>query len=164
MAAWRTRIQYIGPIETIAPLVALLSTPERFRDRDVVLFIDNTGALFGIGKGDCHDADSGRLIHLFHCMCQALNVRVWVEHVPSGANISDLPSRDEFELIRKMGSKPVGKEATRFPDISLSLTEACRALLREFARPPSKAAKRHRAELEQAVESLRGLRPSKRSR
>ena len=75
---WRVRQQYIGPLETIAPLIALLSAPESFRGRDVVLFIDNTGALFGLGKGDCREADSARIIHLFHAACLALRVRVWV--------------------------------------------------------------------------------------
>ena len=39
-------------------------------------------------------------------MCAAAGTQVWFEYVPSGANIADLPSRDDFELLAELGSVP----------------------------------------------------------
>ena len=37
-------------------------------------------------------------------MAGAIDCNVWLEHVASGANIADLPSRGEFALLRRLGS------------------------------------------------------------
>ena len=68
IASWTEREQYITQLETLAPLVAALSRPNQLRGRDVICFVDNTGALFGLGKGDCKDADCARLIHSLHAL------------------------------------------------------------------------------------------------
>ena len=39
--------------------------------------------------------DCGRLVNTFHLALAALHCRAWLEWVPSKANISDLPSRDD---------------------------------------------------------------------
>ena len=152
---WRVRQQYIGPLETIAPLIALLSAPESFRGRDVVLFIDNTGALFGLGKGDCREADSARIIHLFHAACLALRVRVWVEHVATGANLADMPSRDDFSLLRKLGSVPVDAGDVFWPDLSQGLTQAFLDVWARLAGKESSADKRSRKAIEAAIAAMR---------
>ena len=152
---WRVRQQYIGPLETIAPLIALLSAPESFRGRDVVLFIDNTGALFGLGKGDCREADSARIIHLFHAACLALRVRVWVEHVATGANLADMPSRDDFSLLRKLGSVPVDAGDVFWPDLSQGLTQAFLDVWARLAGKESSADKRSREAIEAALAAMR---------
>jgi hypothetical protein len=159
---WKVRTQYIGPIEVLAPLVALLSCPERFRDRDIILFIDNTGALFGIGKGDCREADCARMIHLFHCLCTALNVRVWCEYVASGANLADLPSRDDLELLKSMGSRGIEADKIRFPDLSLSLTESFQKIMDEFSPSMSTSFKRHRLQIEEAIKDTSQPPPKRR--
>ena len=61
IASWTEREQYITQLEALAPLVAALSRPNQLRGRDVICFVDNTGALFGLGKGDCKDADCARM-------------------------------------------------------------------------------------------------------
>ena len=40
-------------------------------------------------------------------MCQALlnKTRVWIERVASDDNISDLPSREEYELLADLGAR-----------------------------------------------------------
>ena len=40
------------------------------------------------------------MISVFHTMNAALGANVWFEYVPSKANIADLPSRGDFELLR----------------------------------------------------------------
>ena len=50
--------------------------------------------------GGSRDVDSARLISVFHTMNAALRANVWFEYVASAANIADLPSRNDFELLR----------------------------------------------------------------
>ena len=51
----------------------------------------------GMAKGYSGDDDHARLVHVFHCMAGAIDVNVWLEHVASGANIADLPSRGAYQ-------------------------------------------------------------------
>ena len=66
MALLAKREQYVGQLEVMAGVAAFTSRPEQFRSRDVIHFIDNTGALFGLAKGYSGDDDSARMIHAFH--------------------------------------------------------------------------------------------------
>ena len=106
MSKFEARDQYIGQLEVIAAVAAYSSMPMQFRERDVVHFIDNTGALVGIAKGYSKDVDSTRLINVFHTIAAAIMVNTWFEYVPSAANIADLPSRMDMELLEQLGSKP----------------------------------------------------------
>jgi hypothetical protein len=144
VAALRARDHYIMPYETVAPVVALMSRPTQFAGRHVICFVDNTGALFGLGKGDCHDMDSARMIHVFHTMCAALNISVWFEYVPSGANCADLPSRNEFALLEEMGSASFSGQL-QWPDIQSSLATVFGDLWAAHAPAPSRASKRQSA-------------------
>ena len=49
--------------------------------------------------GYSRDVDSARLISVFHTMNAAVRANVWFEYVASSANIADLPSRDDLELL-----------------------------------------------------------------
>jgi hypothetical protein len=53
-----------------------------------------------MAKGYSADVDSARLVSVFHTMNAALRSNVWFEYVPSKANISDLPSRNDFALLQ----------------------------------------------------------------
>ena len=99
IARFRKREQYVGQLEVLAAVAAYTSRPEQLRDRDVIHFIDNVGAYSGLGKGYSPDMDSARMISVFHTMNAALRSNVWFEYVPSKANISDLPSRNDFDLL-----------------------------------------------------------------
>ena len=153
--AMRDREQYITQLETIAPVVAALSRPDQFRDREVICFIDNTGALFGLGKGDCRDVDCARMINVFHTLCAACNVSVWFEHVPSGANLADLPSRDDFELLHEMGSTSFSSELV-WPDLTASMPDVFSDLWRRYSPGrQTNSRKRHAREVEDAIEAAR---------
>ena len=132
-----------------------LSRPDQFRDREVVCFIDNTGALFGLEKGDCRDVDCARMINVFHTLCAACNVSVWFEHVPSGANLADLPSRDDFELLLELGSTSFSSELV-WPDLTASMPEVFSDLWRRYSPDrQTSARKRHAREVEVAIEAAR---------
>ena len=98
----------MGQLEVLAAVAAYTSRPEQLKGRDVIHFIDNTGAIFGIAKGYSADLDSARLISVFHTLNAALGANVWFEYVASAANIADLPSRGELELLLspQYGARP----------------------------------------------------------
>ena len=73
--------------------------PDRVHNRDVLHFVDNTSAIMGLYKGYSPAPDSCRLIQIFHLIMARLNFRTWWEWVASKANISDLPSRNDFALL-----------------------------------------------------------------
>ena len=51
------REQYVGQLEVMAGVAAYTSLPEQLHGRDVIHFINNTGALFGMAKGYSGDDD-----------------------------------------------------------------------------------------------------------
>ena len=47
-------------------------------------------------------------MNAFHLQLAGLEADVYLEFVPSLANIADLPSRNEFELLDRLGGRRVG--------------------------------------------------------
>jgi len=138
----------------LAAVLAYSSRPGQFKDRDVIHFIDNTGALVGIAKGYSRDIDSARLVHFFHSIACAIGVNAWFEYVASGANISDLPSRGEFEKLRELGSvyfEPV------WPPLGSSWATTFTAAYQAYAPKPSRAACRFQREVQSAIENIRSF-------
>ena len=117
MAKFADKVQYIGVLETLGGVVAYSSRPSQFAGRDVIHFVDNVGSLVGLAKGYSRDLDSSRLVHVFHAIAAATCTNVWFEYVPSAANIADLPSRGELELLRSKGSVAF---AVRWPAFEIS--------------------------------------------
>ena len=132
------RKQYIGQLETLAAAAAYFTLGHILVDRHVIHFIDNVGALSALGKGYTTDIDSARLSHAFHLLNARLRVSVWFNYVASGANISDLPSRDDIPGMQaiisglclrwsewvEMKWPPFGSWA----DIAAGVAEGCSAL------------------------------------
>ena len=155
IAKLRPRKQQIGPLETLGALVCYLSRPEQFRNRQVIHFIDNTGALFSMAKGYTKVVDAARMVHVFHSLCAAIDAQVWFEFVPSGANLADQPSRDELELLHELGSTPF---KARWPEMDASWEKAFTQIFREFGTKPSQAEKRARRAVADAVSADRAKR------
>ena len=65
------------PAHAMAAVLAYTSRPEQFRGRDVIHFVDNSGAEAGLVKGYSRDVDSARLAGIFHCVAAALEANVW---------------------------------------------------------------------------------------
>jgi hypothetical protein len=87
------RAQQVGQLEIAAAAAPYLSLPGAFVDQDVIHFVDNSSATYGLVKGSSPQDDSQRLIFSFH-LRQVLDVfNVWLAYVASHANIADLPSR-----------------------------------------------------------------------
>ena len=64
-------------------------------------------ALSAIIHGYARKSDLARLTNVFHLQLARLRTDVYLDYVPSKANIADLPSRNEFDLLTKLGGVPV---------------------------------------------------------
>ena len=96
MLGFAARRQYIGQVELLGAFAPYLSVPSLLRGRQVIHWVDNTSALSGLTKGYSSVPDSVRLIHAFHACTVSLNVALWFEYVPTDANVSDAPSREDL--------------------------------------------------------------------
>ena len=65
------------------------------QDEAVIHFIDNTGALSNLVHGYSSLPDCGRVANSYHLALAQLRCKVWLEWVPSKANVADIPSRSD---------------------------------------------------------------------
>ena len=97
----------IGQLELLAAASVYVSFPSSdFEGMDVVHYIDNTSALYGLVKGYSPRPDSLRIIRAFHVANVALGANVWFNYVATKANLADLPSRgavgEMADVIRRV--------------------------------------------------------------
>ena len=85
----------IQQAELIAAVGVYRTLPNLFKGEAAIHFVDNTGALSNLVHGYASRPDCGRLTNAYHLMLADLRCKVWLEWVPSKANVADLPSRDE---------------------------------------------------------------------
>ena len=99
----------ICPLEAVA-LAAPYCCPElrvHLEGRDVLHFADNMAANAAAMRGDSAAADLARVQSVMHARWHALGLSPWVEYVRSKANLSDLPSRGQYDALVGMGAKRV---------------------------------------------------------
>ena len=96
----------MGQLETLATASAYSSAYGLLWGRNVIHFIDNVQALTAMASGASRDRVAARLVHMFHASNVAVRASTWFEYVPSAANVSDLPSRNEFAWLHARGSVP----------------------------------------------------------
>ena len=104
VGAWEYRKQYIGQLEILYAVAPFFTVPEVFAGREVLHFIDNTAAVFGIAKGYSSKPDSAKIIHAFHALNSRVAANIEFRWVASEANIADLPSRGDFALLSQWGA------------------------------------------------------------
>ena len=105
--------QKIGQCEILAATAVYSSLPELLRGRRVIHFIDNTSAISCLLHGYSGKPDSALLVNAFHLYNAGLKADIHFEYVESKANVADLPSRGEFDFIRR--PRPGGLGARRVP-------------------------------------------------
>ena len=47
----------------------------------------------------------GSISNMFWLLAAGMRIRPWLDYVPSLANIADLPSRDDYELLGRLGAR-----------------------------------------------------------
>ena len=103
--------------------VGLSTWADRLRGRDVVIYSDNAVAEFCLKKGSAKALDHCASIHAFWVSVLDLDLRVWIERAPTSSaacarprsrpvtssaaddNLADLPSREEYHLLRALGAR-----------------------------------------------------------
>ena len=93
----------IGQLELLAAATVYTSLPWLFVGAEVLHFVDNTSAVYGLVKGYSAQPDSAGVILAFHLCGLALRCGVWFNYVASKANVADLPSRGAVpEMVRAL--------------------------------------------------------------
>jgi hypothetical protein len=90
------RGQQIGQLELMGVAAVYESLPSLMADAEVIHFIDNQSALYGMAKGSSPQPDSQALISSLHVHQILERFNVWFSYVASKANIADLPSRGAY--------------------------------------------------------------------
>ena len=105
---------YIGQLEILAAMVPYFTMPSLLAGRDVYHWIDNTSAISCLLHGYSGKPDSAMLVNVFHMFNAALRCNIFWDFVKSADNIADLPSRKNFDLMKRMNMTWVD---TYIPDL-----------------------------------------------
>lgn len=98
---------YIAQCEVVAAVSVYYTFADKVRGRQVNHFIDNTVALSGMVHGYARKLDLARMVNAYHLQLAGLKTDAYLEFVPSLANLADLPSRDEYEVLKRLGGRAV---------------------------------------------------------
>ena len=97
--------QYIAQLEILAAIAVYFSLPTSMtQHREIIHFIDNTGAISSLLHGTSRKPDNTILVNVFHMFNAGLQARPFWQYVASAANIADMPSRNDFELLAALRS------------------------------------------------------------
>ena len=104
----------INKAEAIAALLALIYWREPLAGHQVILLIDNMAAEGTLHRGYSPDADLCRITNRVWQICNAFDISLWIDRVPSDDNIGDPLSRGDFSLMEALGI-PRSVQITRDP-------------------------------------------------
>ena len=124
LAAFADRNQFIFFLETFAQCAALWLFPELI-EGPVLAFDDNTASEHALVRGYSSDNTTNVIVSHYWGAASASRSSVWLERVPSAANIADPISREDFAFAEAAGWVRV------FPDF-----RKLWVVLRKITRPP----------------------------
>ena len=103
--AWlAAKNKYICQLELLAVSAAYYTFPDIIAGRLVHHFVDNKPAMSNMISGYSSKPDSAVIIGSAQEQIMTLQCYPWFGFVCSEDNISDLPSRDQFDLLRRLGA------------------------------------------------------------
>ena len=105
----RAKKSFICVLEELgiaAPYFSIDLAPA-FRDTHAIHFADNVAANTSVIKGGSSAPDMARIVGALHIRLVKESISLWIEFVKSEANLADLPSRAQFDLIHGMGAQRV---------------------------------------------------------
>ena len=117
LTSWQSdRKTYIAELETLAAIAVYTTYPVVFTGRKVNHFVDNTVALSALVHGYSGKPDLAKAVNIFYLQLVSLRTSVYLDYVPSKANIADLPSRELFLQLR---AELTGFSPSTAPDVLL---------------------------------------------
>ena len=96
--------QVIGQIELAPIWIAKRLWHEHITDTRAIFFVDNNSARFAMIRGYSSVCSSGRLVDACWGLDSELGTASWYSRVPSPSNISDAPSRLQYEELLRGGA------------------------------------------------------------
>ena len=88
--------QRINQCELLAVLVAAMTFGDLFRDRELLVWVDNVPMLSAEVNGYSHAPEMAALSNALHLLLAGLSARPRFLHVPGKANPADIPSHVPF--------------------------------------------------------------------
>lgn len=87
------------------PGLGLSTFHEELQGQRVVIWSDNTAAECAIRKGSARSFDHTCITHCIWTYLTKLKTEVIIRRVPTKDNIADLPSREEYTLLKELGAE-----------------------------------------------------------
>ena len=103
LSQWLPKSTYMGQLELLAAPFALATWERHLSHRSVLLFIDNDSAASNLVKGYSPKIDSSAIVGEFWLLASRLRLQVYIDRVESKSNLSDGPSRFEFNILQQLG-------------------------------------------------------------
>ena len=88
------RATQIIALERLAAIVAMLTFRKYLKGHYIILFIDNLSGACAFAKGTSPMKDLQGLIIMAHKIAHILEIKWWIEFVPSNQNVVDYPLRE----------------------------------------------------------------------
>lgn len=95
---WIPRKSQIAMVEMFAVIVALKTFEEKLKGSWALLFVDSEPVQGALVKGYSAKEDLCELVGKFWDVAQRLKVYLYIDRVPTDANPSDPPSRDNVKI------------------------------------------------------------------
>ena len=117
------RDNQIGGLEVLSIALGLATFETLLSGRCVNIFSDNAGSEWAVRSGAAKQFDHTCLVHSIWSMALCANCKLYVHRVESAGNIADLPSRESYALLSRMGAEwfhPVLNDAWFDPSAWLS--------------------------------------------
>ena len=102
----RSDNQIMG-LELLAIALGLSTFSALIRGRRVCVWSDNAGSEAATRKGSAREWDHACIVHCIWKKAVVLRCALFIQRVPTDENIADLPSREEYALLRAIGAQCV---------------------------------------------------------
>ena len=102
---WLPRANQIALVELIAPAAVFRAYPSLVANRRIVLLVDSEAAEGALVRGYSSLADMADATGLFWDLVRDAGASVWIDRVPTDANLADGPSRGDLASLSALGSE-----------------------------------------------------------